>query len=243
MTAKKMCYPIFISLIFILCITPGQAQAVGDIRTDQFQIDSFFDVTYDVNVDPRGPQGTGTGYDNGAWFRYAPQIDPATGNETTPGGWAVRRDPFQSPAPWWNQWFYNDPLIPGGKRVRLELYWDTGTSYDFDITINWSNRQYPFEDRPPMPDQGELIERLDAWHIVNDDTGQLITDWFYLPIDYNPVWVSIDIRGYYGFDPSGQPVPGGPITGVLEHQCVPVPGAFLLLASGMLFITGLRRKP
>jgi hypothetical protein len=79
---------------------------------------------------------------------------------------------------------------------------------------------------------GEELDFYMPWY-WDEENGIFWTEWFPLPIDYNPEWVSIDARGESVI-----------ITGELEHVCeaVPLPGAVWLLGSGLLGLLGLRKR-
>ena len=103
-----------------------------------------------------------------------------------------------------------------------------------EVTINWSNEQWVDRfDRPPNPDEEWAIERLDGlasgvdWPVAPMGFGTFDSGWFRLPIDYNPEWVSVDIRGITG---------DMEITdGVIEHVClVPEPGSMALIGICLL---------
>ena len=144
--------------------------------------------------------------------------------------------------PWWNQWWYNDPWQPTGKEVRLQFDYQASStsSWFIEVTLNWSNEQWVGMDRPPDPTEEWAIERLE-WHppfpiltiglIGNSTVYHRYTDWVRLPIDYNPEWVSVDIRGE-----------NVEITnGIIEHVClVPEPSSLALIGIGLLAL--MRRK-
>ena len=131
---------------------------------------------------------------------------------------------------WWNQWWYNDPFQWTGKEVRLEFELSTQPGSPFEITINWSNEQWVGMNRPPDPTEEWAIERLGGWDLTGDPNGIYETPWLRLPIDYNPEWVSVDIRGV-----------NVEISGTLEHVClVPEPSIMALIGIGLLAL--MRRK-
>jgi hypothetical protein len=55
---------------------------------------------------------------------------------------------------------------------------------------------------------------------------------YWLPIPYNPEWVSVDVQGMNVMIWNG----------IIEHQCVPIPAAVWLLGSGLIGLVGVRRK-
>jgi len=117
---------------------------------------------------------------------------------------------------WWNIWFYDHPfaperrktgviefdvmpLVPGPSRLEVAVNWST------DL---WSIEQPPGDSSPPLPGVDEL--RYIGRHIL------LVTEQpmghFVLPyeiLDYNPEWVSVDVRGF-NFD-----IP----MGMIRHTC------------------------
>ena len=83
----------------------------------------------------------------------------------------------------------------------------------------------------------EARARYDEYSIGNPDvrniSGEII-----IP-DYNPEWVSIDVR-WDGAIGGGSSVD---ISGTICHECIPEPAAFLLLAIGSLAVLKRKRKP
>jgi hypothetical protein len=205
---------------FVVCL------AVGLVLTFLIGQTAAATDTFDVTVHEWGVYGGGTGYQYGQWFEYPQDTDMS----------------------WWNQWFYDDPLVqPGGKRVHLQFsYEPLDPAFDgfLEVTINWSTPEWsPNPDAPPLPEAPsnpeDFIERLidyagqypmEPWTFIG--AGEFDSGQFYLPIDYNPEWVSIDVRGDNML-----------ITrGTLEHVCVPIPTGVWLLGSGLLGLVGIRRR-
>lgn len=248
---------------------------ITQLGNGQFHIDSFFDVFTELSVDGGtsfiasndpakmellpppgaqkhdsffgdlmqggGMQGGGTGWNDGQWIEYPDD----------PNG-----DPQR---PWYNQWFYNDPLDTDRYK---EIFWDitvepldptgAGGGDIVDVAINWSNDLYPDgTGQPPMPDQENFIERQIIWpgtgtpgdvefdpatgtiHLKNrpEDGDPFIIS------DYNPEWVSIDVRFA-----DGTIMQDVTISGEIWHECVPEPTTMTFLALGGLAVLRRRRK-
>ena len=159
----------------------------GDPITDWFAVG--------INPDGTFNWGGGSGYNNGEWYYY-----PDTG--------------------WWNQWFYDHPFDPERDKViyividLVELEPDLPSYIEFAVNYSmpeWSELGHG-EDYPPIPGAPGFIEEL---HIVRDTLleGEVIEDFYefrYVIRDYNPEWVSIDVRGYNFWIGDGH----------ITHECV-----------------------
>lgn len=158
---------------------------------------------------------------------------------------------------WWNQWFYNDPPDETRwKEISYDISVDSFPIYGFgslditvDIALNWSTVDFPQTGPggpPPMPEQEQFIER----HVIysgSELTGPIVGD--YVIPDYNPEWVSIDVRVYAWeyFSASIVTLSGGGfgapepvdvvISGDIWHECVPEPATIgLLIMGGLVFL-------
>ncbi|MDY6988794.1 MAG: VPLPA-CTERM sorting domain-containing protein [Thermodesulfobacteriota bacterium] len=163
-----------------------------------------------------------------------PDPDPSDGSDE--GQWYYYTD-----GDWWNQWWYNHPFDPERRKiVKVTFNYDaTDASGWAEVTVNWSDPTWsdPDPGAPPLPaDQDHVLRLSDpeydgaAWFVEGDDVFE--TDYFILPVLYNPEWVSIDIRGEYM-----------EITGTIEHDCiVPLPAAVWLLGSGLIGLVVVRRR-
>ncbi len=120
---------------------------------------------------------------------------------------------------WWNIWFYDHPYDPTRlKEVQLEFdvfKIDPGLPGYFEIAVNWSTdlwsiEQPPGDSAPPLPGVDEMLYIGRATVFAGEMyEGHYVFD--YVIPDYNPEWVSVDVRGY-NFD-----IPMGTIT----HTCLP----------------------
>ncbi len=218
---------------------------------DRFHIDSFFDVFTELSVDggtplvtestrmtldrdPSGKRcdtfngtivtgeviGGGSGWNDGDWLTYPQGPDE----------------------PWINQWFYNDPL---DENRQKDISWiidlipaDVSQPGDMvEVAINWTNENYQGEGPPEETLAGDaFIERLTIFN------GQVLADGKHLEgshfiEDFNPEWVSIDVRM---IDQISQE--GVIINGDICHECVPEPATMSLLALGGLVVLRRRRR-
>jgi hypothetical protein len=186
--------------------------------------------TFDVEIEfgHQSVVGGGTGWD---------------GNGDGAGDW-IYYD--QAPdGPWWNQWFYNDPPIPGGKHIDYDITISVPQGIEWaGVAINWSGPNFPEtgpDGPPPMPDQEEHIIREAVFGSVL--TGETVTITGSIDIfRYNPEWVSIDVNAG---DPTGTPTPVF-VSGTIIHEClpdkIPEPATLSLLAVGGLGILTRRKR-
>lgn len=165
--------------------------------------------------------GGGSGFNNG------------TGVQGTPWYYYENTD-------WYNQWFYDDPPDPTRwKEITYDIDINTlGFNY-VTIALNWSTLLYPETGPggpPPLPPLHIAAEQ--AWigrEVIFDDIVLLpvnLNGTFIIP-DYNPEWVSIDVRVY------GDLVY---VEGFITHECIPAPGAIVLGSIGIGLVGWLRRR-
>lgn len=167
----------------------------------------------DNTVTP-GPPALNSGFDNGNWFEY-----------TDPGGGPN----------WWNQWFFNSPDIPGSKWIEWDIFMEPlGDPIGvIEVAINYSTRDWIDPNSPPLPDLNQHIIRESIYVGIPSCSISNIGDPLLIP-DFNPIWVSIDIRV---LQPMPDPVSiGGSIWH--EHHPIPEPSTFVLLGIGGVAIVG-----
>jgi hypothetical protein len=178
-------------------------------------IESVFYIA--LTSDNEFVSGLGTGWNNGEWVYY-PNTE------------------------WYNQWFYDHPPRPFPWYKEIYYSIDAGTGVypaGVDIVINWSSLAFPESGPAGPPPIPPLTETQEAEYIVRDhvvysgEVGSEIQH-FEGPIvipDYNPEWVSIDVRAW--------PINGEDIvnvSGTIWHRCVPEPSTLMLLASAAVVL-------
>jgi hypothetical protein len=160
------------SILLILAMLLFAASAYAQPKLDTFYIS--------VGVDGSVVQGGGSGFNDGEWYVY-------------PSGWI-------------NEWFYDHPFDPQrGKVIHIEFDWMTltpGAVTDITVAINWSTPEWSAlgygSTLPPLPgnDEALYIIRANALHEIGSfpQMQHFSTDFTIWP--YNPVWISIDVRGF-----------------------------------------------
>ena len=142
---------------------------------------------------------------------------------------------------WWNMWFYDDPPDPARwKRITYDITIQSELPVGLtEVAINWSTMGYPANPgQPPIPpmtpeeEQAQIFREL----IFSGPPvyGTQLVGEIIIP-DYNPEWVSIDIRSY------GQDL-GMYAFGTITHECLPEPATLAMLALGGLAILRRRHK-
>jgi hypothetical protein len=128
--------------------------------------------------------GGGSGYNDGEWYEY-PNYN------------------------WWNIWFYDHPFDSDRTKAMNVSFLldklDPGEASYATIVINWSTGAWSAEDipTPPLP-ENVPTQPLEDLYIVRSEPlyngpvdGPIpIDQYFYEILEYNPEWISIDVRGY-----------------------------------------------
>jgi hypothetical protein len=139
-------------------------------------------------------EGGGSGFNCGEWYVY--------------------------PSMWINEWFYDHPFDPSrSKIIHIEFDWvayDPACTTDITVAVNWSTPEWSAcgygTSQPPLPGTDEnlyIIRReLLNWCGTACEVRHFSTD--YVIYQYNPEWVSIDVRGC-NFVITG---------GTISHECV-----------------------
>ncbi len=154
-------------------------------RTDHEDPNAYPGSWYRISLDPDGNfiSGDGHGYNDGAWYYY-----PRTG--------------------WYRQWFYNAPYDPDRKGyLNYEVYVkavDPNKLTYVEINFNWARPEWSQlgYSRPPLPADAATADQeakymssrrlyvIDNWYI-----GTVEPVFSHIIEEYNPEWISIDVRG------------------------------------------------
>jgi len=161
------------------------------LRQDNFWVE--------VTLDGSFVFGSGSGYNSGEWYYYQ-NYD------------------------WWNVWFYDHPFkYDRTKAINISFIleqWDIDFDSYATIVFNWSTSDWSElgnPNRPPLPDDVPDPATEDQFIVrsmpifdgpVNGPVS--IDQYFYEILEYNPEWLSIDIRGYNFFIPDG----------IIDHVCL-----------------------
>ena len=177
----------FTMLVFGAFLLIFAVPAMGAAKIGQFWIavDQFGQIV-------PGLFSGGTGY---------PDPDPYDG--TWLGEWYVYLMPGDPAGPWINMWWYDDPYDACHRKDVTINFWYMPFNPmpgSIEVTINWSLpgwSQNPAQ--PPLPADELFVARYTPSWIIAVPPVPAPMNFFagpiHLPVDYNPEWVSIDVRG------------------------------------------------
>ena len=142
------------------------------------------------------------------------QLEYGWGEDAYGDGWY-----FYDNTEWWNIWFFDHPFDPTRMKdfIFENAFVEPNPNYPgpgwIEVAFNWSTPDWPPGQPPPIPpldpqDEDIFIGRETVF--VGEITEQTPIDGFFQIFDYNPEWVSIDIRGYNIW-----------FQGTLTHVCRP----------------------
>ena len=113
---------------------------------------------------------------------------------------------------WWNIWFYDHPFDYNRiKKIFTSFFiekYDLGQPSYVEVAINWATDLWLPDNPPPIPPDDEPFIAREVFLIGQDIEG--FYEYFTTILEYNPEWVSIDVRGYNFIIESG----------IIEHSCL-----------------------
>jgi len=117
---------------------------------------------------------------------------------------------------WWNVWFYDHPFDENRYKmgyIEFEAFpYEAGPSW-MQVAVNWSTdtwaQDFPDTNSPPLPGTNEDLYIGRQILYETEFPGGFNRFDFVIP-EYNPEWVSVDVRGYNFVIPQG----------IIEHECV-----------------------
>ncbi len=167
--------------VFLLVAQPCTLAQVGDQEDPNFYPGSW----YRMSLDTEGNfiAGDGHGFNKGTWYYY-PQTE------------------------WYRQWFYNAPYDADREGyLNYEVYVkavDPSQLTYVEINFNWTTPEWSQLDlkRPPLPTDAATAEQESRY--MSCRRVYLVNNWYigtvepiyrHIIREYNPEWVSIDVRG------------------------------------------------
>ena len=159
--------------------------------------------------------GGGTGYGCGEWFEY-------------PSGWVT-------------QWFYDHPIdFTRWKRIDYSIAIDFVTfPGPAEIAVNWSSEYWESDELFPFPPLPDYVGDFEDYYINRQVvfsgllTGPRVIEGPTIVVpDYNPEWVSIEVRGDAEFYFEGR----------ITHECIPEPATMTLLGLGLAGVLARRKR-
>lgn len=175
-------------LLGIMTVVPSTALAQNDIEDPNH----FEGVWYRIALDEEGAYalGDGDGYAAGTWYHY-PQVDERG---------------------WWRQWFYNGPYDENRKGYLDYAVYIKAVNPNLqtwaEVRFNWSTPDWSRlgKRRPPLPSDVMTADLENKY--MQGKTLQCIQNWFIGTVepikqhtipDYNPEWISVDVRGHNAY--------------------------------------------
>ncbi len=218
--------------------SPGRLR-VTDIGGGNFTVHSLFDIFTELSIDG-GPFTPCVDWDrmelaelnnvkhDTFYVRMNPDNTPAPDSNSTgwnDGAWKEYPLPPTAGEPsWWNTWFYDDP--PDSKRwkkidydISVQSEGSSGINV-VEVAINWSTLDYPETGRigpPPLGGDESHIQRQVIFNGSIQDGTTIRMQGSVEILQFNPEWVSVDVR----VDPNGQNTGQVIVQGDIEHECLP----------------------
>jgi hypothetical protein len=133
------------------------------------------------------------------------------GEDAYGNGW------YQYPSEWWNIWFYDHPFSAARYKeitIVVDAFpFNTAAPAFLELAVNWSTDawsldQPPGDSSPPLPGTDEALY-IGRATLINSDNFAGHHEFTWVIPDYNPEWVSIDVRGFnFIIEP-----------GIITHEC------------------------